>query len=95
MKCDLLSFLSCKNIFQICTQYNVGLLTKEVAQEALNVCDLSKKESFKAFIQRDFSNIFAVEEQIVEDQPKKRGKKAEMPIIEAMPEVHEVVETEK
>lgn len=84
---------NCKNIFQICTQYNVGLLTKEQAQEALSACDLSNKESFKLFIQRDFENIFAV----VEEQPKKRGKRAEMPIIEeAIPEeiqevLHEVV----
>ena len=78
---------NCKNIFQICTQYNVGLLTKEQAKEALNACDLSNKESFKPFIHRDFANIFA------EEQPKKRGKRAEMQIIEeAMPEVHVVVE---
>ena len=86
---------NCKNIFQICTQYNVGLLTKEQAQEALKVCDLSNKESFSECIQHDFANIFAVEE-----QPKKRGKKAEMLIVEeSIPDVviedlHEVVETE-
>ena len=74
---------NCKNIFQICTEYNVGLKTKEQAQEALNACDLSNKESFVECIQRDFVNIFAVEE-----QPKKRGKRAEMPIIdETIPEV--------
>lgn len=75
---------NCKNIFQICTQYNVGLLTKEVAQEELKACDLSNKENFKQFIHRDFANIFA-------EEPKKRGKRAEMPIIEEI-EVHEVVE---
>lgn len=87
---------NCKNIFQLCTQYNVGLLTKEQAQEALSACDLSNKENFAECIQRDFANIFAVEA-----QPKKRGKRAEMQIIDdAMPEVarvelaHEVIEIE-
>ena len=50
---------NCKNIFQICTQYNVGLLTKEQAKESLNACDLSNKENFTECIQRDFENIFA------------------------------------
>ena len=83
---------NCKNIFQICTEYNVGLKTKEQAREALNACDLSNKENFAECIKRDFANIFAVEE-----QPKKRGKRAEMPIIEeaiyeALEELaHEVV----
>ena len=77
---------NCKNIFQICTQYNIGLLTKEAAQEALIECDFSNKENFKSFIQRDFENIFA-------EEPKKRGKKVEQPVIEeAAVEVHEVVE---
>lgn len=73
---------NCKNIFQLCTQYNVGLLTKEQAQEALNACDLSNKENFAECIQRDFKNIFA-------EEPKKRGKRAEVVIDEA---IHEVVE---
>ena len=81
---------NCKNIFQICTQYNVGLLTKEQAQEALINCDLSNEENFSQCIKQDFANIFAAEES------KKRNKKAEMSIIEEMAEaaVHEVVKQE-
>lgn len=60
---------NCKNIHQICVQYNVGLLTKEQAAEALKACDLSNKESFKECIQRDFENIFAEEVKVAE-QPK-------------------------
>lgn len=84
---------NCKNILQICTQYNIGLLTKEQAKEALNACDLSNKENFNQSIQRDFANIFA-------EEPKKRGKRSEAHIIdEPAPEVvvedlHEVVSTE-
>lgn len=84
---------NCKNIYQICVQYNVGLLAKEQAKEALNACDLSNKENFAECIQRDFANIFAEEKQ-VEDQPKKRGKRVEIPIIEEPAvslESHEVI----
>ena len=52
---------SCKNIFDICTRYNMQLMTKEEAQKALSACDLSKKESFKDYVQRDLANIFAEE----------------------------------
>ena len=77
---------NCKNIFQICTQFNVGLLTKEGAQEALKECDLANKENFKACIKRDFSNIFDVEE-----QPKKRGKRVEVVPVDEFANLHEVV----
>ena len=66
---------NCKNIYQICVQYNVDLLTQEQAKEALNNCDLSNKENFTECIQNDFANIFA-------EDAKKRGKKAEVPTVE-------------
>lgn len=78
---------NCKNIFQICIQHNVGLLAKEDAQVALNACDLSNKDSFSPCVKQDFEKIFA-------DESKKRGKRAEMHIVEEAvdTEVHEVVE---
>ena len=77
---------NCKNIFQICVQYNANLLTKEQAKEALNACDLSNKENFKDCIKRDFENIYK-EEPVI-----KRGKRAEInPVDEA---AHEVVTEE-
>lgn len=78
---------NCKNIFQICTEFNLGIVEKYEAQAALEQCDLSNKENFKSFVQRDIENICA-------EEPKKRGKRAEMPIIEEAPteQVHEVVE---
>ena len=77
----------CKNIFQICTNFNLGIMSKHEAQAALEQCDLSNKENFKDYVQKDFENIYA-------EEPKKRNKKAEMPIIEEAPmeQVHEVVE---
>lgn len=83
----------CKNIFQICTNFNLGMQTKSEAKAALEQCDLSNKENFKSYVQKDLENIFAVE-----DPKFKRGKRAEMNIIEEVALVeqkHEVVtETE-
>lgn len=50
---------SCKNIFDICTRFNMNLMSKIEAQDALKSCDLSNKENFKSYVQRDLENIFA------------------------------------
>ena len=53
---------SCKNIFDICTRFNMGLITKEEAQAELSTCDLTNKENFKSYVQNDLENIFSKEE---------------------------------
>lgn len=68
---------SCKNIFDICTRFNMKLMSKSEAQDALNACDLSNKANFKSYVNRDLEVIFA-------EEPKKKAKKAES-------ESHEVV----
>lgn len=73
---------NCKNIFDICTRFNMKLVSKLEAQDALNACDLSNKANFKSFVKRDLEVIFA-------EEPKKKIKKAEPVAIE--PESHEVV----
>lgn len=84
---------NCKNIFDICTRFNVQLMSKIEAQDALNACDLSNKENFKSYVQRDLENIFKVDA-----EPKfKRGKRIEIqPVDDAMiiEESHEVVKKE-
>ena len=71
---------NCKNIFQICTSFNVNLMSKHEAKAALEQCDLSNKENFSSYIKRDIENIF-----------KEEPKAKRMYIVE--PEaVHEVVE---
>lgn len=78
---------NCKNIFQICTDFNFGILTKAEAKAALDACDLSNKANFKSYVQRDLENIYK------EEPVLKRGKRAEMPIFEEMVKAaHEVVE---
>jgi hypothetical protein len=66
---------SCKNIFDICTRYNMGIMTKEDAREALDNCDLSNKANFKSYVQTDLKNIFA------DESPKKAKSKTREVVI--------------
>ena len=50
---------NCKNIFDICTRFNMSLMSKVEAKDALNACDLSNKENFKSYVIRDLDVIFA------------------------------------
>ena len=79
---------NCKNIFDIATRFNMQLLTKEEAKAAMEQCDLTNKENFKSYVQHDIDNIFA-------EEPKKRGKRAELNVVDEAVniELHEVVET--
>lgn len=62
---------NCKNIFDICTRFNMELMSKEQAQEALIECDLSNQENFKSYVIRDINNIFAEDEKpATKEQPK-------------------------
>ena len=70
---------NCKNIFDICTRFNMELMSKENAQKALSACDLSNKANFKDYVQRDITNIFA------DEKPASKAKKAKS---------HEVVKQE-
>ena len=56
---------NCKNIFDICTRFNMNLMSKSEAQDALNACDLSNKENFKSYVIRDLEVIFAEDPIIV------------------------------
>lgn len=83
---------NCKDIFDICTRFNMKLFTKEEAKEAIEKCDLSNKLNFRPSVQNTLSNLFKVEEALPES-PKKRGKRAEMNIIDEVMDVEqEVVE---
>ena len=73
----------CVRIFDICTKFNMGTVSKAEAQEVLNTCDLSNKENFRPCVKRDLEVIFA-------EEPTKSGKKTEANI-----EKHEVVKNTK
>lgn len=93
---------NCKDIFDICTRFNMQLFTKDEAKSAIEKCDLSNKLNFRPSVQNTLSNLLKVDEV---DSPKKRGKRAAMIIIDEVmdiePEVvdsilesHEVVKQE-
>lgn len=72
----------CVKIFAICTDFNMGKMSKSDAQSALNKCDLSNRPNFMSCIQHDLDVIFA-------EEPKKKFKKTESIDIEF--DTHEVV----
>ena len=78
---------NCKSIFDICTRYNMQLMTKEEAKKALATCNLTNKENFKSYVQRDLANIFA-------EDPKPALTKA-APAAPKAAKAHEVVETKE
>lgn len=65
---DLFHSESCKNIFDICTRFNMNVITKSEAQAELSACDLSNRENFTSYVQHDLENIFA------EDKNPKKEK---------------------
>lgn len=73
----------CKNIFEICTKFNMKLMSKEEAQEAILACDISNKDNFKQYVQRDLDNIFAEDE------------KPAIKVAKPAAKIHEVVETKE
>lgn len=56
---------NCKNIFDICTRFNMNMMSKVEAQDALISCDLSNKANFKSYVQRDLDVIFEEEPIVV------------------------------
>ena len=66
---------NCTNIFDICTRFNMELLSKAEAQAALEKCDLSNKANFKSYVQRDLENIFAEEPKPVQEKVSKPAVK--------------------
>lgn len=62
---------NCMKIWDICTRFNMELISKEEAKEAILACDLSKKETFVDFVQKDIANIlFEEPAPVVVEEPK-------------------------
>ena len=64
---------NCKNIFDICTRFNMNMMSKVDAQDALNACDLSNKANFKSYVQHDLDVIF--EEEPIVVKPKSTAQR--------------------
>ena len=61
----------CTKIFDICTRFNMGIMSKTEAQDALNKCDLSNRANFKSYVQHDLEVIFDEEPKIRDNEDKK------------------------
>ena len=61
---------SCKNAFDTCVKFNLGLISKDEAKSLLSACDLTNKANFREDVQRDIKTIFT-EEKPVEEAPVK------------------------
>ena len=73
---------NCKNIFDICTRFNMTLMSKSEAKDALNACDLSNKANFKSYVQRDLDVIFKEEPIVVELEAEIKEVSKDKAIIE-------------
>lgn len=60
---------NCKNIFDICTRFNMKLLTKDEAKSAIEKCNLSNKLNFRPSVQNTLSNLLKVDDVIFEEEP--------------------------
>lgn len=80
---------NCKNIFETCTNFNLELITKLEAQEALIECDLSDQANFKPYVQNDIERIFSA------DEPKQHGQAAKIDIVDKNVDTHEAVNKAK
>lgn len=59
---------NCKDIFDICTRFNMQLLTKDEAKLAVEKYDLSNKLKFRPSVQSTLSTILMVNEVIFENE---------------------------
>ena len=72
---------SCKDLWLIATKFNTNNMTKEDAKSVILGMDLKPIDAYAACIQRDLRNIMA------EDKKPKRGKRADMKILDEVMEI--------
>ena len=53
---------NCKDVFDICTRFNMQLLNKDEAKEVIEKCDLSNKLNFRPSVQNTLSNLLKADE---------------------------------
>lgn len=76
----------CKDLWLTATKFNMGMVEKKDAKDIISALNLKDKSEYVKCIQRDLDVILA-------EEPKKRGKRAEMKIIDEFADIesHEVV----
>ena len=83
---------NCKNIFDICTRFNMNTMSKTEAQNALIECDLSNKSNFKSYVQHDLEVIFEEDEEVVANEVTVEETPAQNKVSKY---IHEVVKKKK
>ena len=79
---------TCMTLWNTCTRYNLGKLTKPEAKSIISALTLKPTEQYASCVQRDLGIILKEE-----PKPKpKRGKKAELPTLEESTSVEFKVE---
>ena len=68
---------NCKNIFDICTRFNMNKMSKTEAQNALIECDLSNQSNFKSYVQHDLEVIFEEDEKVAVNEVTVEEKTAQ------------------
>ena len=58
---------NCKDIFDICTRFNMQMLTKDEATSAIEKCDLSNKLNFRKSVQNTLYNLLKVDDIVLEE----------------------------
>jgi hypothetical protein len=75
----------CKELWTVATKFNMQMLNKEEAQEAISVLELKDRSVYVECVQRDLENILAeekVEEPVVvEEAPFKYKKKQKHEVV--------------
>ena len=66
---------NCMTLWTTATKFNMEMLTKAEAKEIISELNLKEHSEYVACVQRDLSVILA-------EEPKKRGKRTEMQILD-------------
>lgn len=66
---------SCKDLWTIATKFNMQMLTKPEAKEAIEKLDLKEKSAYVECVQRDLRKILAEEPKA---EPKFKAQKTDM-----------------
>ena len=76
---------SCKDLWLTATKFNMNNMTREEAKSVILGLDLKPIDAYAVCVQRDLKNIMA------EDKKPKRGKRAEMKILDETMEIEQEV----
>jgi hypothetical protein len=66
---------TCKELWQTLSRFSMNFITKSEAKSIISKLDLEPMEFYASCVQRDYAKVMA------EEKKPKRGKRAEMPIV--------------